>query len=113
MFENFGFVSGVCFGLVMGGFTGMVIVTLLNMGGDHVNEIIINASYQLPPGYCLAAYVWLGHITIKVLDNYDNDTGYIDNLDLEIDARLLLAQAHAENYERQHLEEMVQDQVAA
>lgn len=113
MFESFSFVSGVFFGLAMGGFVGMVVMMLLNMGHDNINEILIDAAHQLPVGYYITLFVYLGQIRIRVRDEYDNDIGYVDNPDMELDARLLLAQAHAENYERQHLEEIIQDQVAA
>jgi len=106
MFDSFGFVAGITFGLAIGSFVGIVIIALLKMGSDNVNDIIINASYQMPIGYILIMYVYHGQIRIKVRDVHDNDTGYVDNPDLEIDARLLLAEAHAVNimkYDEQEL----------
>lgn len=111
--ESFGFVSGICLGLILGGCIGMLVLMLLNAGIDTVKEIVQNATSSMPAGYYMNLEVSYGIQRIKVFDLFGHDTGYADNRDLELDARLLLAEDHAHNVVRSNLEEMIQDKVAA
>jgi len=110
-FSQFGFVSGICFGLVFGAAVGMLVAGLLGMSSDRVNEAIIKASYQLPVGFVLVTYVYLGQVLIKVCDTENNDTGYVDNPNLDLDVRIMLAEEHATNTEERDKKEMLLDSV--
>jgi len=99
-FGHFGFVSGVILGLVFGGLFGCMVSAMLGWQSDKTNEVIVSASYQMPIGFVLVMYVYLGRVLIKVSDIDNNDTGFVDNPDLDLDVRLALAEAHAINVEK-------------